>query len=267
MSTGEGQAVHTPPKAPEIATIGFDAIGASLVAGLKDFARAPAYGLFFGAVFALGGIAIYLFLSIYNQPWMMLPIMIGFPLIGPFVAAGLYEVSRRLKAGEPLSWGAVLFAVFAQRERQMGWMAFVILFVFWIWVYQVRLLVALFMGFNTPATLEGFINIVLTTQSGIMFLIVGTLVGGVLALFLFSVTVVSMPLLLDSELDFVTAIITSFKAVTKNPAPMLFWGVVVTLLSILAMAPMFLGLLIVLPVLGHATWHLYLAVTDKTGTA
>lgn len=251
------------PKPPAIRTIGWGEIGGALRAGVHDFVRAPLYGLFFGAIFALGGLAILAFLSVFNMPWMILPIMIGFPLIGPFVAAGLYEVSRRLSAGQPLSWKAVLFTVFAQRERQMGWMAFVVLFIFWIWVYQVRILIALFMGFSAPSTLTGFVNVVLTTQNGLTFLIVGTLVGAVLALVLFSSTVIAMPLLLDSELDFVTAVITSFKTVAQNPVPMLGWGLIVTALSLIAMAPAFLGLLIVLPVLGHATWHLYKATTQK----
>lgn len=251
------------PKPPAIRSIGWAQIGGALRAGLHDFARAPLYGLFFGAIFALGGLAILAFLNVFNMPWMILPIMIGFPLIGPFVAAGLYEVSRRLGAGEALSWKAVLFTVFAQRERQMGWMAFVVLFIFWIWVYQVRILIALFMGFNSPSSLSGFVHVVLTTPSGMTFLVVGTLVGAVLALVLFSATVIAMPLLLDSELDFVTAVITSFKAVTQNPVPMLGWGLIVTALSLLAMAPAFLGLIVVLPILGHATWHLYKAATRK----
>lgn len=260
MST-QDNGVYTPPKPPSIRVIGFSDIGDALKAGIHDFVRAPLYGLFFGLIFAAGGIAIYLFLTAFGQLWMILPIMIGFPLIGPFIAAGLYEVSRRLADDLPLSWRAVLVTVFRQHERQTGWMAFVILFVFWVWVYQIRLLVALFIGFNTPSTLSGFVEVVLTTPAGLWFLAVGTLVGAVLALFLFAATVVSMPLLLDTELDFVTAIITSFKAVTRNPVPMLSWGVIVTVLSFLAMAPAFLGLLIVLPVLGHATWHLYKRVT------
>lgn len=265
MTTQEGE-VYTPPKPPAIRVIGVGDIWDALKAGLADFARAPVFGLFFGLIYAAGGVAIYFFLTVYNQLWMILPIMIGFPLIGPFIAAGLYEVSRRIAAGQELSWRAVLITVFSQRERQMGWMAFVILFVFWIWVYQIRLLVALFLGFNTPSTLSGFVDIVLTTPAGLSFLAVGTVVGAVLALFLFTATVVSMPLLLDTELDFVSAIITSFKAVTRNPIPMLGWGVVVTLLSFVAMAPAFLGLLVILPVLGHATWHLYKRVTVPAET-
>ena len=245
------------PRAPKLRAIGFNDIGTALRRGLSDFARAPAYGLFFGGVFAAGGIAIYMLLTIYNAPWMIIPIGIGFPLIGPFIASGLYEVSRRLSVGAPLSWKAVLITVFHQRERQMGWMAFVVLFIFWIWLYQARLLLALFMGFSAPSSLEKFLQVVLSTQSGLLFLAVGTLVGLVLALVLFSTTVFVMPMLLDTDIDFVTAMITSVRAVTASPVVMMTWGVIVTGLTIIALAPVFLGLLVLLPVLGHATWHLY----------
>lgn len=255
------------PRVPPLGRIGWADIGAALRLGLRDFARAPLYGLFFGGVFAAGGIAILMLLTRFSAPWMILPLAIGFPLIGPFVAAGLYEVSRRLAAGLPLSWRAVLLAVFQQRERQLGWMAFVVLFVFWIWLYQVRLLIALFMGFGASSSLERFLGIVFTTQNGLTFIAVGSLVGLVLALVLFSATVIAMPLLLDREVDFVTAVITSVRTVARNPLPMLGWGAVVTALTLLSMLPAFLGLLVVLPVLGHATWHLYANAVKAGETA
>lgn len=232
-------------------------IGAALSSGIKDFLNAPLYGAFFGAFFAAGGLFIVGVLYYFGAPWLILPVIIGFPLVGPFAATGLYEISRRRERGEKLSWKAILLTVFAQRERQMGWMAFVVLFIFWVWVYQVRLLLALFLGFSAPSTLEGLYQVVTTTTNGMLFATVGTLVGAILSLVLFSATVISMPMLLDTERDFVTAMIASFKTVFANPAPMLGWGVVVTLLSLVAMAPLFLGLIIVMPVLGHATWHLY----------
>lgn len=252
------------PRAPDLREIGFADIIEALRRGAADMHRAPLYGLFFGGVFALGGIAILVFLTVYDAPWMIIPIGIGFPLIGPFVAAGLYEVSRRLAAGAPLSWKAVLVTVFRQRERQLGWMAFVVLFIFWIWLYQTRILLAIFTGTSAPSSIDKFLAMVVSTQSGLTFLAVGSLVGLVLALVLFATTVFAMPMLLDTEIDFVTAIATSVRGVFASPLPMLGWGVVVTASMIVALAPVFLGLLVILPILGHATWHLYaLAVEPK----
>lgn len=256
--------VMAAPQVPKLRVVGFGDIGEAVRRGLRDFARAPLYGLFFGGVYALGGVAIYAFLVVYKIPWMIIPIAIGFPLIGPFVAAGCYEVSRRLADGQSLTWKAVLLTVFHQRERQLGWMAFVVLFILWVWIYQVRLLIALFMGFSASTNLEKFLVAVVSTPGGLTLLVVGSAIGLVLALVLFATTVFAMPMLLDNEIDFVTAVITSIKAVLASPVTMLAWGVLVTATTLLALAPVFLGLLVVLPVLGHATWHLYaIAATPK----
>lgn len=225
--------------------------------GVRDFRRFPLFGLFFGGIYALGGLFIVVMLSLYHQPWMIIPVAIGFPLIGPFVAVGLYEISRRHERGEPISWRGVLTEVFRQRERQLSWMAFAVLFIFWIWIYQVRLLLALFLGFKIPASLGAFATVVTTTPEGMLFLLVGTLVGAVIATVLFSLTVISMPLLLDHDIDFVTAMLTSIRTVVENPVPMLTFGSVVAVTAFLALLPFFAGLFVALPILGHATWHLY----------
>ena len=232
-------------------------VRAALADGIADFRRYPVFGLFFGGIYALGGLFIVVVLSLYHLPWMIIPVAIGFPLIGPFVAVGLYEISRRHERGEPISWRGILTEVFRQRERQLSWMAFVVLFVFWIWIYQVRLLLALFLGFKIPASLAAFATIVTTTPEGMLFLLVGTIVGGVIATVLFSLTVISMPLLLDQEIDFVTAMLTSIRTVTENPTPMLTFGLIVAATAVISMLPLFAGLFVALPVLGHATWHLY----------
>jgi uncharacterized membrane protein len=237
-------------------------VGAALAAGLRDFGRAPLIGLFFGSIYAVGGIVIWLLLVVFHEPWWILPVAVGFPLLGPFVAAGLYDTSRRLSLGEPLRFGEILKVVLAQRQRQVGWMAFVVLFIFWMWLYQFRMLLAVFLGFKSFSSIEAFLTVVLTTPEGAGFLIAGTLVGAAISFMLFCATVVAIPLLLDREVDLVTAIMASFKAVLENPAPMIGFGLIVALLSFVALVPLFLGLLVVLPVLGYATWHLYTRVVD-----
>jgi uncharacterized membrane protein len=246
-----------PAAMPDVVALTAADIRECLMEGIGDFARAPRFGLFFGAIFALIGIVIVLALTRWHMPWMIYPFAIGFPLIGPFAAAGLYEVSRRLAIGAPLSWQAVLSVVWAQRGREVSWMAFAMLFVFWVWMYQIRLLIALVLGRMSFSSLEKFFTIVLTTPQGWLFLAIGHAVGAALALILFSITVISIPLLMDREYDFVTAMITSVKTVVASPVVMLGWGVIVTLAVIAACVPFFLGLLVVLPVLGHTTWHIY----------
>ena len=245
------------PASPVINQITMGDVTASLRQGIADFRAAPLYGLFFGAIYALGGMLIYLFLQRLDMPWVILPIGIGFPLVGPFIACGLYEISRRLAAGQPLAWRDILGVIFRQRERELSWMAFVVLFIFWVWLYQVRLLTALFLGFKSISTIDSFVTVVTQSGEGMAFLATGTVVGAFLATALFSVTVISIPLLMERNNDFVTAIVTSVRTVAANPVPMLGFGALVTVLAVAAMLPFFLGLLVVLPVLGHATWHLY----------
>lgn len=245
------------PAPPVVNAVTVEDIVAALKSGIADFLRAPAYGLFFGGFYMLGGWFILACLTWLDMPWMIIPVAIGFPIVGPFVAVGLYEVSRRLQAGLPLEWRGVLLVIFGQRERQLSWMAFVVLFIFWMWIYQVRLLLAIFLGFKSFSSIEAFLRIITTTPEGIAFLGVGTAVGAVWAFLLFSSTVIAMPLLLERDFDFITAMITSFKTVFASPVAMLGWGVVVTVLAAMALLPAFIGLLVILPVLGHATWHLY----------
>lgn len=251
-----------PMGAPQIRTLSFDDIKASLADGWADFRAHTGFGLFFGAIYMVGGLLILAFLTRIGSPWMIIPLAIGFPLLGPFVAVGLYEISRRRHAGEPVTRKGVLAQVFHQRERQLGWMAFVVMFIFWVWIYQVRLLLALFLGFKSFSSWDAFVQVVISTPEGWGFLLVGTLVGTFLSTVLYSTTVIALPMLAEREVDFVTAMITSIATVVKNPVPMLAFGVIIGATTLLALLPAFAGLLVALPVLGHATWHLYRRATS-----
>ncbi|WP_037546465.1 DUF2189 domain-containing protein [Stappia stellulata] len=245
------------PDPTRVNAIGFDAIVDALGAGMRDFRKAPRFGLFFGGVYALGGIVVLLTASALHMSYLSYPLAIAFGLIGPFVAVGLYEVSRRLENDEPLDWYGVLAVIWAQRRRELAWMAFVVLFVQIMWMYQVRLLLALFLGFQSFASFSAFVEVVVTTPEGLMFLLIGNIVGAALSIVLFSLTVVSFPMLLDREVDFITAMITSVRAVVTSPKPMIGWALIITVTMLLSMLPVFAGLLVTLPVLGHTTWHLY----------
>lgn len=251
-----------PTRRIRIRKVSVSDIGRALMLGMDDFRSHLRFGLFFGAIYVLGGLFIVTALTVYHLPWLIIPVAIGFPLIGPFIAVGLYEISRRREQNMPITWSAILAEVFRQRERQLSWMAFVVLFIFWIWIYQVRLLFALFLGYKAPAELDALMVVIVSTTQGLLFLGVGTIVGAVIATILFSVTVISMPLLLDHEVDFITAMITSIRSVMENPVALLTFGFIVGASALAALLPAFVGLLLVLPVLGHATWHVYRATID-----
>lgn len=241
---------------PGINSIGTAAIGIALRAGLRDFLRAPIYGLFFSLIYVIGGWIIWKVYSALGQEWWLIPVIVGFPILAPFAAVGLYEVSRRLEQGERLDWRGVLGVVFAQKDRQVPSMAMVILLMFMFWVFVAHTTFALFMGLSAMTNVSTSFGFLLQGNGPVM-LLVGSLIGAGFAAVLFSITVVGLPLILDREVDFISAMILSVQAVLANVGPMILWGVTIAVLLFLGMAPMFLGLFVVLPVLGHATWHMY----------
>lgn len=242
---------------PVVRPVSIRDIADAFAQGLRDFQSAPSYGLVIGAIFVLGGMAIAACTYALGLSYLMYPFVIGFAMIGPFAAVGLYEVSRLREKGTPLSWRAVVGTVVAQGGAELGWMAFVTLFIFMVWMYAAQMLVALFFGLRSFSSQAEFVTVVATTPEGHLFLLVGNLIGAALLLVVFSLTVVSVPLLLDREVDFVTAMITSLRAVAASPGPMLGWAAVVFMLLLIAALPAFLGLLVAAPVLGHTTWRLY----------
>lgn len=231
-------------------------IRAALRRGWQDFKAAPQYGLFFGGFYSLCGLALWQLTVITGQTYWILLASFGFPLIGPFAAVGLYEVSHLLERGETISWSKVLTGVWREKDRQIPSMAAIIILLFIIWVFIGHVIFALFMGLSVMTNVTSSFEIFLTAN-GLMMIAAELVIGGLVAFILYSITVIGMPMLVDREVDFVTAMITSFGVVTRNPKPMLAWGAIVTIALGVGMFPYFLGLLIVLPVLGHATWHLY----------
>ncbi len=262
MSDAAAPASPAPPPDPRAATV--SDLRAALAAGWRDFRAAPAFGLFFAAVFVAGGWLLTWALAVAGEVWWTIPVSLGFPLIGPFVAVGLYEVSRRLERGEPLHWGPVLGVVFRQKDRQIPSVSAVIVVFFLFWNFLGHMIFALFLGLSTMTNISSSWEVFLSPE-GLMMLAVGTLVGAGFALVLFATQVISLPMLLDREVDFVTAMIASVGAVRASPAVMLGWGALIAAALFLAMLPGFLGLFVVLPLFGHASWHLYRRLVPSGG--
>ncbi|MEM7745775.1 MAG: DUF2189 domain-containing protein [Pseudomonadota bacterium] len=244
------------PPVPTVNRITKADINDALRAGLADFQKAPIYGLFFGAVFSIGGILIAWALFQGEAKVWIFPVAAGFPLIGPFAAVGLYEVSRRLEAGEPLSWGPILAAGFRQKNSQLPFFMVFAVFAFLVWIVLARVIFAVSFGTATMTNVFSSIDLFFTFE-GIVMLVIGTIVGAALATLLFAISVVAVPMLMDRDIDMVTAMITSFKAAAENREAMGFWAVILVVAIVIAMLPLFLGMVLVFPALGHASWHVY----------
>ncbi|RRH72596.1 DUF2189 domain-containing protein [Falsigemmobacter faecalis] len=243
-------------KLPKPAKLTTADLRAALAEGWRDLRAAPLYGIFFASFWVAGGWFLLAALTLTGRIWWTIPASFGFPLLGPFIAVGLYEVSRRLSQGEALSWGGVLGVIFAQRNRQLPSIAAVIVVYFLFWNFLSHVVFALFLGTKVMTNISSSFEVFLSPE-GLAMLGFGTLAGAVFAWLLYSLTVVALPLLLDREVDFVTAMLTSLDVVKANPGVMTAWGLLIAVLVFCAMLPGFLGLFVVLPWLGHASWHLY----------
>ncbi|WP_296716825.1 DUF2189 domain-containing protein [Erythrobacter sp.] len=249
----QGPATPLPP--PQVAgDLAFGDLGKALAAGWRDFLSMPQYGMFFGGVYVLAGLAIGWATVTGGEPTWLIPAMAGFPLVAPFVAVGLYEASRRREAGEAIGWRAVLGALKGHDDDQILSMGVIVFVAFSFWMIVAHAIFAVFMA---ESGMGGESLAALLTPAGLMMLAVGSVVGAVMAFAFYAMTVISLPMLVERKVDFLTAIIASFKTVRGNFAVMLAWAAIIAAVLFAAMIPAFLGLMVALPVLGHATWHLY----------
>lgn len=247
--------VADPLPRPQVRSdLGWADLGAALAAGWRDFLAMPRFGLFFGGVYVLTGLAIGWATLAGGSPTWLIPAIAGFPLVAPFVAVGLYEASRRRAAGAPLTWGAVLSALKGHGDDQILSMGVIVFVAFSFWMIVAHAIFAIFVG---ESGMGRDPLAALMTRGGLAMLTVGGAVGGVMAFAFYAMTVISLPLLVDRRHDFLTAIIASLAVVRRNFAVTVGWAAIIATLLFVAMLPGFLGLLVALPVLGHATWHLY----------
>ena len=241
---------------PPVKRVAIDRPWAWLAAGWEDMKRAPGVSLTYGALFTAISFLITAGVFWADLDFLLFPLAAGFMLVGPMLAVGLYETSRRLETGQPVSLGAALF-VATRSPMRLAFLGITLMAVLLVWMRAAMLLLALFVGVSEVPTLAEAVPTLLLTTDGVALLVVGTVCGAALAALVFAISVVSVPLLMERDIDFASAVFTSLQAVIRNPKPMLIWAWLVALLTAFGLATLYLGLIVTFPLVGHATWHAY----------
>lgn len=238
-----------------VRVVGMDRPWAWLSAGWRDLVAAPKVSLAYGAVFAGFGLAITVGAWSAGIIYLTLPLAAGFMLIGPILAVGLYDVSRRLSLGETPSLDQAI-AAWRTNRTQIALMGMVLLIIFLFWIRIASLLVALFFS-KSALSLGTLIQETLFSVNGISFLFVGSFIGAVLAAVVFALSAVSVPMLLDRPVNVFTAMATSWEVTRRNPKTMALWAGLIVLFAGVGLVTFYIGLIVALPLLAHATWHAY----------
>ena len=242
---------------PAIRRISYADLRLALEAGLADFRDIPSFAVFLCLFYPVAGLLIGGIMLRYDVAPLLFPLAAGFALIGPFAAVGLYELSRRRELGLDSSWHHA-FDVFRSPAR---WAIFevgvLLLAIFFAWLLIAQWLYADTVGRLAPRDAGAFLRDVLTTSAGWRMIIFGNLIGFVFAVVAMCISVISFPLLLDKHVSAAAAMLTSVRAVMENPRPMVTWGLIVAAALFAGSVPFLLGLAVVMPIFGHATWHLY----------
>jgi uncharacterized membrane protein len=251
---------HWRSPAPAIRRIQIADIRRALAHGLDDFAASRTDVVFLCVIYPVLGLILARFAFGQGLLPLLFPLASGFALVGPFAAVGLYEMSRRREQGAEVGWVDAFGVVRSPAIGAIVLLGLILMAIFLVWLGAAWAIYALTLGPSPPASIAGFTREVFTTERGWVMIGAGIGVGFLFALVVLAISVVSFPLLLDREAGLDTAVRASFRAVATNPGPMAAWGLVVAALLAVGSIPLFVGLIVVLPVLGHSTWHLYRAV-------
>jgi len=246
---------------PDVRKIGPADLRTALAKGLDDFLALPTFSFFLVAVYPIIGLILFWLTFGLDMMHLVFPLVAGFALIGPVAAIGLYELSRRREQGLPVSWDA-LKDLHSRCMAGIGLLGITLMAIFFAWLHAAQSVYSLAFGDWVPSSVGDFIHEVFTTPSGWTLILLGCGVGLVFAIVAFTISVVSTPLLLDRDVGFVSAIDTSIRAVCANPMMMTVWGLIVAASLVIGSLPFLVGLAVVFPILGHATWHLYRAVVE-----
>ena len=229
----------------------------ALAKGFSDFGEYRTDVIFLCVIYPVVGIVLARLTFGHEMLPLLFPLASGFALLGPVAAVGLYEMSRRREQGTLISWADAFGVIRSPAIGAILVLGLVLLAIFLLWILAAQVIFLLTLGPEPPASTAAFVHDVFTTSAGWAMIVVGVGVGFLFALLVLVISVVSFPLLLDRDVGLFTAVQTSIRAVLANPRPMAIWGVIVAGGLVLGSIPAFLGLIIIMPVLGHATWHLY----------
>jgi uncharacterized membrane protein len=257
--------VGTAPTArPAIRSIGIDDLKAALRDGWSDFTAMPSHAIFLCVIYPVVGIVLAQLIFGFAVLPFLFPLAAGFALIGPIAALGLYELSRRREAGLDTEATHALDVLHSPSIGAITALGLLLLAIFFVWIAVAHAIYVASFGYAMPNSFGQFVSDVFTTGAGWRMIVVGNLVGLVFAVIAMTVSVISFPLLLDREVGAATALSASIRLVLANPVTMALWGVIVAVLLLIGSLPFFIGLAVVIPVLGHATWHLYRRAIDAT---
>jgi uncharacterized membrane protein len=236
---------------------------AALREGFDDFLAMPTHGVFVAIFYAIAGIVLVGLTSFSNALHLVFPFAAGFALVGPFVAIGLYEMSRRREKGLRASWRDAFAVARSPALPSILALGLLLFFIFAVWIAAADLLYVWLYGPKPPAAALPFLGEVLTTGRGWALILIGGVIGFGFAALTLCLSVVSFPLMLDRDVGVVPAVVASLRTARHNPRAVAAWGLIVAAALILGSLPLFIGLAIVMPVLGHATWRLYRRAIER----
>ena len=250
---------------PAVRTIKISDLGGVLRAGFNDFAAMPTFAIFLVIIYPVIGLVIARITTGEDLLPLAYPLVAGFALLGPFAALGLYELSRRREQGLTIGIGHAFDIVRSPSLASIAVLGAGLMVLFVAWIIAADALYVGLLKAAHPRSLSELVHAALTTKAGWTLIVAGNGVGFLFAALTLTLTVVSFPLLLDRNVGVATAISTSLRAVQANPLPMAAWGLIVAVSLAVGCATLFIGLALVLPILGHATWHLYRLVVANDG--
>ncbi len=257
MANTQAFPVGTDAARRSVRHIGIDDLKASLREGFDDFLAMPTHVIFAIILYPVVGVLLAAAVFKNELLHLLFPLASGFALIGPFAAIGLYELSRRREQGQDTSWSHAYDSLRSDSAGGLAAVGLVLMALFGAWVLCAMGLYWMLYGDQMPGSIMGFLQETFMTPRGWGMIIIGNVIGFAFSLVALAISVVSVPMLVDRHVDARTAIDTSIAAVQENPLTMLVWGMIVAGMLVLGMLPLFIGLAVVLPILGHATWHLY----------